>query len=119
MVSFVCRNYAYKLYDIYQLSWRKGGLTRSQLSQLYDDGQKQLYDDLILQAKLHGATFEGEEGEQVATQQARPKQEPLFPDVKQYAHLPEKERKEITEKLMNRHKQVVGDGKLLSVKKAQ
>ena len=119
MVTEVCRYYGYKLYDIYQLRWRDGGLTRSQLLQLYENLQKNLYDEFVMQARLHGAEFENDEqGTGNAPQQTQPKQQrPLFPDPKEFEGMSAEERKEVTATLIKQHKAIVADGALLHPRK--
>jgi len=70
---------------------------------LYENVQRQLYEEFKIQASLHGAEITDEKDNVgTGTQQTQPKT--LFPDPKQFEHLSDEEKKKKTEELMAKHK---------------
>lgn len=79
-----------------RLSFRQGGLTWGQLSRLYQLGKEREVEEFKLQARLHGATFEGEEGSTPGRSVTR------FPTPAEIQAMTPEERDRATERLIGK-----------------
>lgn len=99
-MTAVCETYGYRLEHFYKRSFKEGGVTFGQLLVLYEHAQKREIDRYKFQATLHGA--EPKDMPAVERKEARPFK---FGDPEVYKNMPPEEQKNLTEQMMQAHKQ--------------
>ena len=97
VVTEICRETSYKLNDFYNKSFLQGGITLSQANALFDEIQKIKSKELETQAALQGIDLDKDSGKK--------KQEDLvFGNPEDYKDLSEEQKQELTDKMMNKFK---------------
>ena len=110
VVTEIIRETSYRLEHFYIRSYLDGGLTYSQVSGLYDELQKCKDREFKIQAALHGVDLSKDSNAEGKKESTEPTQSAmLFGDPEEYSHLSQKEKEDLTEKMMKKHKAWAGD----------
>jgi len=120
----------YSIRHFYELGYKEGGLAFEQLESLYDYAMKFENEDKKFQAKIHGIDVDKESKkgttnhhdnhshsatqENVKEDQQSPL--PVFGDPSKYSNMSQEERDRLTERMMSKHKQWVGESQPLASK---
>lgn len=115
---------SYRLEDFYYKSFKEGGVTFDQLGFLYENYINYKNEEYKFLAALQGIDLDKEQSK-IQNRNSKPGQSslrnnntvPLFGNPEDYQHLTDEEKKEMTEKMMGKHKSWVNKGLPKSVKR--
>lgn len=107
-VIYVISKTSYRLEHFYTLSFLDGGVTKSQLIELYSQLVKLQNQEVEFNAALHGADISGSK-EPTAGESKTPQKQslPVFGDPSEYENLSDAEKEQRTSEMMTSHKEWV------------